>query len=460
MKIKRYFAADIRQAIRLVREEQGADAVILSNRSVEGGVEIVSAVDYDESLFEEQAPAIKPAVVAKTREQSSRFDDHFRDDEYHPDLTRQKSANKAAAHRPPQDSAEKRVGEVRQNHAASRKEAVTPPSERQVFDRPPTHRTPQMEWSQDPVLVGMKNELTELRGLVEQQLSGFAWGSMVRQHPLHARLMRQLMTLGLSAQESKRIAMAVNEKQTFEQAWRSALTIMEQRLVMTEDDILSDGGMVALVGPTGVGKTTAIAKLAARYTLRHGAGRVALITTDNYRIGAQEQLRTFGQILGAPVYVAKNYQALAQTIEAIDDKELILIDTAGMNPQDLRLTEQLSRLRSSVHEVKCYLVLSANSQAAGLEVAVNTFEKVGLQGCIISKIDETTSLGEVLSVVLAHNLPIAYISDGQQVPEDLHPARAHDLLARCIAMAEKQNTPLSDEMVELQYGKVAMNANV
>ncbi len=466
MKIKRYFAADIRQAIRLVREEQGPDAVILSNRRVEGGVEIVSAVDYDESLFEEQtpesveSPAVKPTAVAKQNEQLSHFDDHLRDDEYHPALTPQKSLHKTAADRASQATPEKRAGQRRHNRTAPRKESATPPAERQIFDRTRSHRTPQMEWSQDPVLVGMKNELTELRGLVEQQLSGFAWGSVVRQHPLHARLMRQLMTLGLSAQESKQIAVAVNEKQTFDQAWRLALTIMEQRLMITEDDILSDGGMVALVGPTGVGKTTAIAKLAARYTLRHGADRVALITTDNYRIGAQEQLRTFGQILGAPVYVAKNYQELAQTIEAIDDKELILIDTAGMNPQDLRLTEQLSRLRSSVHEVKCYLVLSANSQAAGLEVVVNTFEKVGLQGCIISKIDETTSLGEVLSTVLAHNLSIAYISDGQQVPEDLHPARAHDLVARCLAMAEKQSSPLSDEMVELQYGKVAMNANV
>ncbi len=466
MKIKRYFAADIRQAIRLVREEQGPDAVILSNRSVEGGVEIVSAVDYDESLFEEQTaesvapPTVKPAVVATQSEQRSRFDDHFRDDEYHPAPTPQKRVNKGAADRSSRAVPEKRAEQMRQNRVAPPTEAAVSPAGRQISGSTRTHRAPQMEWSQDPVLVGMKNELTELRGLVEQQLSGFAWGSVVRQHPLHARLMRQLMTLGLSAQESKQIAAAVNEKQTFDQAWRLALAIMEQRLMMTEDDILSDGGMVALVGPTGVGKTTAIAKLAARYTLRHGAGRVALITTDNYRIGAQEQLRTFGQILGAPVYVAKNYQELAQTIEAIDDKDLILIDTAGMNPQDLRLTEQLSQLRSSVHEVKCYLVLSANSQAAGLEVAVNTFEKVGLQGCIISKIDETTSLGEVLSTVLTHNLPIAYISDGQQVPEDLHPARSHDLVARCLAMAEKQNNPLSDEMVELQYGKVAMNANV
>ena len=151
---------------------------------------------------------------------------------------------------------------------------------------------------------------------------------------------------------------------------------------------------------------------------------------------------------------------LEQTIESLGDKALVLIDTAGMNPQDLRLTEQLSMLRNAARDVKCYLVLSANNQAAGLEVSVNTFEKVGLQGCIISKVDESTSLGEVLSTVLSHQLPVAYISDGQQVPEDLHPARANDLVARCVEMAEEYNHTLPDEAVELQFGKVAMNAIV
>ena len=454
MKIKRYFAADIRQAIRCVREEQGPDAVILSNRRVDGGVELVAAVDYDESLLEEQpstpvkpsAPKVTPAPYQNT---PADVNDRFRDDEYHPGNPATNVAERPAV-----------MKHTNRERVVPQQKIAATTGQRQISDIVQRNHPRQMEWSQDPTLVGMKNELSELRGLVEQQLSGFAWGNMARRHPMHARLMRRLMVLGLSAQESQRIAMAVNETQSFDQAWRLALTIMEQSLTITADDILRDGGVVALVGPTGVGKTTAIAKLAARYTLRHGADQVALITTDNYRIGAQEQLRTFGQILGAPVYVAKNYQMLEQTIESLGDKALVLIDTAGMNPQDLRLTEQLSMLRNAARDVKCYLVLSANSQAAGLEVSVNTFEKVGLQGCIISKVDESTSLGEVLSTVLSHHLPVAYISDGQQVPEDLHPARAKELVARCVTMAEEYNHTLPDEAVELQFGKVAMNAIV
>lgn len=460
MKIKRYFASDIRQAIRRVREEQGPDAVILSNRRVEGGVEIVAAIDYDESLFVEQAPESTTVSAATPMTSRKNTDDYARpsgnDQPYQSSMIDSSLLEKKRRSEFSEVSSKKVEAEHHLKRPGMPRESQSFSSKRKKPDRP-SHS---LEWSQDPTMVGMKNELRELRGLVEQQLSGFAWGNMERQHPLHARLMRQLMVLGISAQESKRIAMAVNEKQSFEQAWNLALAIMGQSLAITEDDILSEGGIVSLVGPTGVGKTTTIAKLAARYTLRHGAGRVALITTDNYRIGAQEQLRTFGQILGAPVYVAKNYQELEQTIEALDDKELVLIDTAGMSPSDLRLTEQLSMLRDTLREVKCYLVLSANSQAAGLESSVTTFKKVGLEGCIISKIDESASLGEVLSVVLSHNLPIAYISDGQQVPEDLHPARSQDLVSRCIDMAEKYNHSISDEAIELQFGKVAMNANV
>ena len=457
MKIKRYFASDIRQAIRRVREEQGPDAVILSNKRVEGGIEIVAAIDYDESMFDESsdqsakasAPAAAPVQHHDSIDERMTSSPDVMSINHHAAQHSQHSQKTAERVRPQPSVAPQEIPQRRERSAPHHSEKNTPSSVQ-----------PQVEWSQDPTLVSMKDELRELRGLVEQQLSGFAWGNMERQHPLHARLMRQLMELGLSAPESKRVAMAVNEKSSYDQAWRLALGILAQSLSITEDDILSEGGVVALVGPTGVGKTTSIAKLAARYTLRHGAGKVALVTTDNYRIGAQEQLRTFGKILGAPVHVAKNYQELEQTIDELDDFELVLVDTAGMSPQDLRLTEQLGMLRSSMREVKCYLVLSANSQAAGLEASVKTFQQVGLQGCIISKIDESASLGEVLSVVLRHNLPISYISDGQQVPEDLHPARSQQLVARCVEMAENNNYPISDVAVELQFGKVAMNANV
>ncbi len=466
MKIKRYFATDIRQAIRRVREEQGPDAVILSNRSVEGGVEIVAAVDYDETLFESEVteppkPAVRSALPEKVATPSRKLDeDHYTPSRQRDDVPRSPIATAASEIAMPVAKKYSFESPSPINSTVTDNRSSQSQINRQKNKVTRSNRSNKPEWGQDPILVSMNNELRELRGMVEQQLSGFAWGNMERQHPLHARLMRQIMSLGLSAQESKRIAMSVNEKQPYEKAWHLAMSIMEQTLSITEDDILSEGGVVALVGPTGVGKTTTIAKLAARYTLRHGSGRVALITTDNYRIGAQEQLRTYGQILDAPVYVTKNYQELEKTIAALDDKELVLIDTAGMSPKDLRLTEQLSMLRSATRDVKCYLVLSANSQITGLECSVASFSKVGLEGCIISKIDESTSLGEVLSVVLSYNLPVAYISDGQQVPEDLYPARSHDLVARCIDMAEKHDISISDETIELQFAKVAMNANV
>jgi len=444
MKIKRYFASDIRQAIRQVREEQGPDAVILSNRTVEGGVEIVAAVDYDESLLLEEAQSSNSPKPPAAAESASTF----RDGEP-PQIASRSTPRPAAS---PQSSPSP-SGQINRHFY----DEVQRNSKKSTAHT--SQKTP-VEWTQDPALVALKDELRDLRGLVETQLGGLAWGSLAGQHPLHARVTRELMDLGIGAEISRYVAGKLDESQSFDEGWRSALKLIDQNLPTAQDTILDQGGVVALVGPTGVGKTTTIAKLAARYTLRHGPGRVALITTDNYRIGALEQLRTFGHILGAPVYVAKDFNELEQTINSLHDKDLVLIDTAGMSPRDVRLSEQLALLGETLREVNTYLVLSATTQIYGLDEAVRAFRSVGLQGCILTKLDETVSLGEVLSTVIKYSLSIAYVSDGQQVPEDLHPARSHNLVDRCVTLAREHKQTVPDEAVELSFGRMVVNASV
>jgi flagellar biosynthesis protein FlhF len=209
------------------------------------------------------------------------------------------------------------------------------------------------------------------------------------------------------------------------------------------DDILSQGGVVALVGPTGVGKTTSVAKLAARYLLRHGPKSVALITADDQRIGAHEQLKIYGQILDLPVRVARDHGSLQAALSELRAHRLILIDTAGMSQRDVRLAEQLSMVRSGSPAVKLYLVLAANAQIAALEETVAAFSTTALQGAIITKADETSSFGGVLSVLSSHGLPVAYVSEGQRVPEDLAPARAHSLVSRCVAVMQQTRAALA-----------------
>ena len=421
MNIKRFFAADMRQAIRKVRDELGPDAVILSNRKAGGGIEIVAAVDYDEAEVR-RALAEREAAQAGGREAGS-----------------------------PRGQAESPAGqpqEARQAHGATTSaEATARPAFR-----------PEELWAEDPALAQVRREIHELRGLLEHQLAHLAWGEMSRRHPLQVGLLRRLSALGLTPDVSRQLATAAAGEQDLEQAWRRALALLTDSLSVTDDDILDQGGVVALVGPTGVGKTTTVAKLAARFALRHGQRNVALVTTDGYRIGAHEQLFTYGRILGVPVQVAADHRELDTALKSLLDKRLVLIDTAGMSQRDVRLSEQFATLRDLGIPVRTYLVLAANTQAAVMEEAVKAFAGVPLAACILTKLDETASLGGALSVVARHRLPLAYLGDGQRVPEDIHPARAQALVNRAVSLMDKAEQDYDDDILAERFGGLALHA--
>lgn len=217
---------------------------------------------------------------------------------------------------------------------------------------------------------------------------------------------------------------------------------------------------MALIGPTGVGKTTTVAKLAARFALRHGQRQVALITTDSYRIGAHEQLRNYAQIMGIPMQVAGDRDELSSAIKSLYGKRLVLIDTAGMSQRDVRLSERLCTLGGGSPPVKNYLVLSAMAQSAVLNETIRAFQQVKLTGCILTKLDETASLGGALSAIIQHQLPVAYVSDGQRVPEDIHLARAHNLVARAVTFMRQNNQVPEEESMALAFGGAAVNVHL
>jgi flagellar biosynthesis protein FlhF len=394
MKIKRYYASDIRQAIRKVRDELGPDAVILSNRTVDGGVEIVAAIDYD-AFVSDLGAGGAPAA----------------------------------------------------GHAATGREEIIP-------DMPRATRAPAAA-PNEPGLADMGRELKSLRGMLEHQLSGLAWGELGRRHPQRMLLIRRLREMGLSAALAQKIAAEIPEQPDAERAWRQALALLAHYLPVTNDDILTRGGVVALVGPTGVGKTTTVAKLAARCLLRHGPRSVAMIAADDQRIGAHEQLKIYGQILDIPVRVTPDHASLQAALAELRAHRLVLIDTAGLSQRDVRLAEQLSFVRAGSPAVRLNLVLAANSQIAALEETVAAFGAAALAGAIVTKVDETSSLGGVLSVLSAHRLPVAYVSEGQRVPEDLAPARSHNLVSRCVAVMQQTRESLARQPV---YRKVALHA--
>jgi len=410
MKIKRFFAKDMRQAISEIREELGSDAVILSNRKVDGGIEIISAIDYDDSLYSN----MKGAIQSKQRETDQ--DNAFASD------------------------AELAV-----------KESITSHTDMNAA---------KAEWMEDPMLIQMRHELKSLRGVLESQLSHLSLSEFQRSDPQSAAIMRRFEQLGIDTDLSQQFASVIGADLSLEDAWRHALALLAHEIPVSDDDILNKGGIVALVGPTGVGKTTSIAKLAARYSLRYGNRSVALISTDSYRIGAQEQLLNFGRILDIPTYTVNNTAELSERLNDLREKRLILIDTAGMSQRDIQLSEQLQTLADSSANIQTYLVMAANTQTSTLQDVMYSFSQSNLKGCLLTKLDETTSLGGVISTVVRNQIPVAYISDGQKVPEDMHPARAHSMVSRAVTLMQQHELMMEKHNNSMNIKGNMANAHV
>jgi len=440
MKMKRYFAADSRQALRELRDEQGPDAVILSNRRVNGGVEIIAAMDYEDSMVStslgnpSQLPGNDPLSAI----------DPYKNDLYsRPTLSGSASSPSSRA----DDAAEPEI--VTRNTDA--------PGARYLSkeDQPAESSS---------VLSKIQDELNGLRNIMEAPLMQFAWGEMRQVQPLYASLLKQLMTLGLSSIVSQNIAKKMVDQGLDKNSWLEALKLVAKLLPINNEDILSHGGIVALVGPTGVGKTTTIAKLAARYALKHGRRGITLITTDNFRVGAHEQLRTYGRIIGVPVHVATDKEELSHLLKEAQSRsntnQLTLIDTAGICQNDDRLAEQLAILDVDDIDIKNYLVMSATGQINLQNDVIRAFSSSHLNGCVLTKIDETASLGESISVLMQNELPVAFVCDGQKVPDDLHLARGRLLVKEAVKLMRKFNKSPSAEQLAFTFGGMATNANV
>ncbi len=413
MKMKRYFAPDMRQAIRKVREDQGPDAVILSNRRVNGGVEIIAAVDYDQAL-------VNRALGLK---------------------------DSGAPAAPPPSSYK----------SSSREKVARRPSGEASWEQASLHAREE-DGSASPI-EKIEGEIKALRNILEAPLLQFGWGEMRRVQPLKANLLKRLMALGLAPELCRQIVEQAMPGAGGGDGWAEALRQLAGMVPVADDDILSEGGVIALVGPTGVGKTTTVAKLAARFALRHGRRHVALVTTDSYRIGAHEQLRTYGRILGIPVQTAGDRNELQAVLNHARDRKLVLIDTAGVSQRDLNLMERLSTLDLGDQRIRNYLVLSATGQRVLQREVITAFRKAGLHNCIITKIDEAGSLGGVLSVLVEHQLPAAYVGDGQQVPDDLHPARAEKLVRHAVELMQQVDHTPEEEMLAFNFGGLVANAH-
>ena len=453
MKIKRFVAKDMRTALTEVKEFLGPDAIILSNKKVAGGVEIVAAVDPEAAPIKAKETAAAAPAPAQSRF-DIRIDDEDEPSEAPPAdslralLARQMiKQQQAATPTAPTATASKNQPSAGQDklRAFAARPGAAPERQNSVAQGPNLHELSALQKQQASQMQqqfdAMRQEMQSMKQLLQHQVSGLMWQDLARREPVRALVIEQLTQLGLSEAMADQLACFMPEDLNDADAWRCALDLLAGQLTTTNDDIMRRGGVIALVGPTGVGKTTTVAKLAAQFAKRHGADQVALITTDTFRIGAFEQLATFGRIIGCPVKQARDHEELGLLLSSLGQRKLILIDTAGMSQRDVRLAENLSALvHNSRVKIKSYLVLSATSQARVMQEAVEHFKRITLAGCIFTKLDECLSLGEIINVAIQNALPVSYLTNGQRVPEDIDIAEAAVMVAQAEQLRMAHNS--------------------
>lgn len=463
MKMKRFFAENMRLALAEVKKTLGPDAVIMSSKNVAGGVEIVAAYDPDTAPVAQvqQAPAqashLPPGVVPAEAIRGGQQKQEAIADSLEALLGRQQEEhqgkmelNKSHAAMNPgyveteyqqKESPLYRPDPLEAQASGNRhlQEPVayvgqqTIPESHILSDDQVALRLAQ----QDTEMRSMRDDMSMIRELLENQVSGLMAQDFERREPMRAMMMKRLSKLGIESDVASQLVQFIAQQTNQEQAWQQTMELMQRQIQTTDNDILRRGGVVALVGPTGVGKTTTVAKLAARFAKHFGPENVAMVTTDTYRIAAAEQLQTYGRIIGCTVKVARDADELNMVLGQLSDRKLILIDTAGMSQRDMHLTQQLADLmRSTQQRIRTYLVLAATAQPLVQHEICRRFQNLRPEACIFTKVDECLSLGESLSVSIQNRLPISYITDGQRVPEDIKVAQSSHLVTLADKMAQ------------------------
>ncbi len=461
MNVKKFTAPTSREALRKVREALGPDAVILSNRPMDGVVEILALANDDAASLASPVDDAPPGAP-------------------HLDLDDGYAAAPASMPRPqamPQSlraAAPMSYADAPEPMPAARSAAAPaprapfappmPPQAAQPAYQPMQHQQPVHQPMQQPMMQpavdmasitalvseavsaakanaaaemhGMMSELRAMRGMMETQLAELSWGSAQQREPHKAAVLRELLAAGFSTTLARRLLDKLPAGRSADDASRWIHTVLARNVsaLATEDALIERGGVFALVGPTGVGKTTSTAKLAARCVMRHGPQNLALITTDAYRIGAHEQLRIYGKILGVMVHSVKDEADLRIALKELRNKHTVLIDTVGVSQRDHMVTEQVAMLQGTGVDVKRLLCLNATSTQETLTEVVRAYQGSGLAGGIITKLDEAASLGNVLDVVIRQKLQLYYVSNGQRVPEDLHLAQPAELVERAFRL--------------------------
>jgi flagellar biosynthesis protein FlhF len=405
MKIRRYIAKDMRQALHQVREQQGPDAVIMSSRRVGDQVEVVAAVDFEvEQVLSQTSAAaaaedtfdFNVAMRSADRAQRGRADGYGGD-----------ASSEAAEHGATSASTQ------------------------------------------------MSEEINALRRMLETQLASLAWNDLSRRAPIHTEVLKELTQLGITADVAADLVSQLPTRCELHEAQRMALALWAHRIPTMNERWIDHGGTVAFVGATGVGKTTTLAKVAARWVMHHGPRDLVLISADTVRIGAQDQVQAVGRLLGVPAISIDQIGELSNVLTQWEHRKLVLIDTPGFSPRDPRLAPELAGLSVASARIETSLVLATSAQAGANQELLRRFQAAQPKSCVLTKLDEAASIGGVISAISQAKLPIAYLGEGQRIAEDLRPVRSHHLVTRAVQLARISGATADEDLLSRRFGGIA-----
>ena len=446
MNIQRFTAATSREALAKARMAFGEGTLILSNRPTENGVEVVATAEDSLSALDQQASqnqgkqggqSRRPApnysdTVTKVEEDAEQlamstlsFQDYVRER-----MMRKRSESAARVEPEMQAPAPAPVAPQpeRARAVAAPKIAieVEPPVLKKVAT--PTRKVAPIVTQSAAMPQGIVDELHAMKEMIEDRFNTLTWLGQARQNPIQTNLMLKMIRSGYSPTLSRAILERMPEDMDASESFRWVMDVLERNLRTDADNrpLHEEGGVFALLGATGVGKTTTAAKLAGLCARAHGPGSVGLITLDTYRIGAHEQLRAYGKMLGVVAHLAHDKAALQDLLGLLSNKKMVLIDTTGLAPRDPRKREMLELL--DLPEIKRLLVLNAGSHGDTIDDAVGCFKVGNTQEVIFSKTDEAVKMGPAIDAAIRHQLILRGITTGQRVPEDWEAAHANKLI--------------------------------
>lgn len=474
MKLKRFVAKDMRTALAKIKEELGAEAVIMSNKRVGPNVEIIAGVEGDIPVAPVKTQSRSKGQITSNIQEDSPLSRIIADDEVTLSSSKNKSDVKPVTKSVGGSKSEafaKSLLEILERQQQSAPEVATekktaktskvkakapaPLSEqtglRDLFIKEEEKKKEKKVESSHGIssyiskesesekteIEQLRHDVDSIRRLLQFELAGLMSDTKKREEPVRAMIYELLLSSGFDKSISNELSESIDSDASFNFAWRQLAQNLERRIKTGSDEIVTDGGIVTLIGPAGVGKTTTIAKLAARFVMKYGADRVALITADHYRIGAVEQVKTYGRIMGCSTFAIKSIDELPEMLYTLRDKSLVLVDTVGVGLHDERFESQVNALKKQSRlKMKHYLVLPATAQRKVLEHAYEHFSNIGLKGIILTKIDESESLADALSLCIKQKLMLSYVTDGQRVPEDLEVPDARALALKALSSVE------------------------